>query len=461
MRDDHDAGHVRQSLARALFIAALAFVAFSSSLHALPWTDADDHVYLADAFVRRGEIDLTRYRAEYYPFHGFDDGARVVSAYTPGAALLFTPLAALAAALGLDPGSVWVAGVLARAAAALWVALAVACIYLALHGSVSERAALALTFGCAFGTAALSVASQAYLQHAPSLGLLALTVLALVRGGDRWAGVAGLPLAMAVAVRQQNALIAIALAAFVLHRRRGSFVRFLLWAVPPLVFQTAYAFALNGSPLPFPLSTQHPGDPLGGLPGLLMSPSRGLLVGSPFLAVGLAALVWSWRWPPDDRVWLARYGSLGMAASLVLFASVGDWWGGHSYGNRYLIDVLPLYAIALGLATARGWLSSRGARWAFGLALTWSVLFHAVGAAGYYTAEGLRWDREPEIDTHPARLWSWSAPQWLSVLRVAVTFHAGVLLVHAAALTATAAAFWWTASRPRAPRRGGRRTPAA
>lgn len=448
MRDDGDPGHVRQSVARAVFIAALAFVAFASSLRALPTTDANDHVYLADAFVRYGEIDLTRYRAEFYPFYGFEDGARVYSAYTSGAALLFAPFAALAAVLGLDPGSVWVAGIFARAAAALWVALAVACIYLTLRGFVSERAALALTFACAFGTAALSVASQVYFQHAPSLGLLALTVLALVRGGARWAGVAGLPLAMAVIVRPQDALIAIAIAAFVVHRRRAHALRFALWGLPPVVFQAAYGLALNGNPLGIPASTQHPGDPLNGLPGLFVSPSRGLLIGSPFLAVAVAALIAAWRWPADDRVWLARYGSLAVAASVVLFASVGDWWGGHAYGNRYLIDSLPLYAIGLGLATARGSLASRPARWAFGIAVAWSVAFHAVGAVGYYTPEGLQWDRVPEIDSHPARLWSWTDPQWLSVLRGTLTSHAAVLLVHVAALAATAAAFWWAAGAP-------------
>lgn len=452
MRDDAHADHPA-SLSRAWFIAALVFVALLSSLRTPPTTDANDHVYLADSFLRYGSVDLSRYRAEFFPFHGYPLDGRVVSAYTAGAALLFVPFAAVAAVLGWDAGSFPTAGVLARLAATLWVSVATACIYLTLRPLVAEGHALLFAFALAFATAAHSIASQVYFQHAPSVGLLAIGVMGLLRGGPRWIAIAGLALGTAVIVRQQNALLVLGLALFAIDRRRGDVLRLALWAIPPLVFQAAYGLAVNGNPLPLPASVQRLGDPLLGLPGLFISPSRGLLIGAPFLAVALLALAASWRWRPTDPVVLARYGSLGLAASAVLFASVGDWWGGHSYGNRYLIDALPLYAVGLALASQHGWLRTALRRWVFAAAVAWAVAFHTIGAAGYYTPEGWAWERVPEIDLHPARLWSWTDPQWLAVLRGAATEHLAVLLVHSAVLVFAAAVFAWLARIPVRPAR--------
>lgn len=447
MRHDADASHDGESLARPIFIAVLAFIAFWSTLRTPVATDANDHVYLADAFVRSGSVDLTSYRAiaAPYVFHGFEASGRAYSAYTSGAALLFVPFAALAAALGLEPGSFAVAAILTKIAAALSVSLAVACVYLVLRALVSEAPALLITFASAFGTGALSVASQVYFQHGPSLALLSLALLALVRGGQRGAALAGLALGAAIIVRPQNALLALAAAAFVLHRKREIAPRFALWAVAPLLFQAAYGLAVNGNPLPVPASTQRPGDLLDGLPGLIVSPSRGLLIGSPFLVLALAAFAASWRWRSDDLSWLLRYASLGVVATVVLFAAIGEWWGGHAYGNRYLLDPLPFYALALGAAWARGWLRPRALHWAFLATLAWSVVFHAAGAAAYYTPEGWRWEQIPEINDHPARLWSWADAQWQAVFRAAATSSAPVALAHATVLAATAAAFAWLA----------------
>lgn len=443
MRNDAYAGH-GGSLARGTFIAALAFVAYASSLRAPPAPDANDHIYLADSFLRYGVVDLTRYRSEPSVFFGFASGEQVFSAYTSGAALLFTPFAGLAIALGWEPGSFLTVGMLARAAAALWVSVAVAAMYLTLRALVAERAALLLTFALAFGTAAHSIASQMYFQHGPSLGLLALAVLAIVRGGERWTAVAGLPLATACIVRQQDALIALPILLFVLDRRREHALRFALWGVAPLLFQAAYGLAVSGNPLPLPPSMQRAGDPLVGLPGLFVSPNRGLLIGSPFLAFGLAALAASWRWRGTDMVALARYGSVGVAATAILFASVGDWWGGHTYGDRYLLDALPLYAVGLGLAWMRGWLRPPALRIAFVAAVLWSVAFHTVGAAAYHTPEGRLWNALPEIDAHPERAWSWTDPQWLAVLRAGLGGHLAVLLVHASIVAASAGALAWS-----------------
>jgi hypothetical protein len=81
-----------------------------------------------------------------------------------------------------------------------------------------------------------------------------------------------------------------------------------------------------------------------GLPGLLVSPSRGLLLFSPFLGFALwgAWLVWkgeAWR--------LLRPVSAAFALLLILSSLWFDWWGGHSFGYRLIADLMPLLALLL------------------------------------------------------------------------------------------------------------------
>jgi hypothetical protein len=81
-----------------------------------------------------------------------------------------------------------------------------------------------------------------------------------------------------------------------------------------------------------------------GLPGLLVSPSRGLLLFSPFLGFALWGgwLVWkgeAWR--------LLRPVSAAFALLLLLSSLWFDWWGGHSFGCRLIADLMPLLALLL------------------------------------------------------------------------------------------------------------------
>ena len=76
-----------------------------------------------------------------------------------------------------------------------------------------------------------------------------------------------------------------------------------------------------------------------GLPGLLVSPARGLLVFSPFLVfigVGLAQRL---RTPSTRRLAVAL--GVAVAAQLLLY-SQADWRAGVSWGPRWLADALPI-----------------------------------------------------------------------------------------------------------------------
>ena len=141
-----------------------------------------------------------------------------------------------------------------------------------------------------------------------------------------------------------------------------------------------------------------------GFAGLLVSPSRGLLIYSPVVAVALigAARAMQENWRTPHR-WLL----IAATAQFVLYSLYSVWWGGHTYGPRYMLDVLPLLvpAATFGIEMLR----TRPRIALASVALAWSIAVSAVGAFNY--PEG-RWNNQPEdVDLHHERLWDWSDTQ--------------------------------------------------
>ena len=150
-----------------------------------------------------------------------------------------------------------------------------------------------------------------------------------------------------------------------------------------------------------------------GLYGLLLSPSRGVFVYAPYLGFAVAALVLAWRRPGAVAT---RLRALGVAAvaTLLLYATYTEWWGGRVFGARFLDDLAPVLFVALAWGIARGLLDRALWRRLFWLAAGWSLLLFNAAAFVY----DQRWDTEPvNVNFHPEKLFDWSDPQWLAVLR--------------------------------------------
>lgn len=429
----------------ALLVGALALLAYWSTLQAPLSGDATTHLYLAHSFIADGDADLSEFADAPPPFvfNALRTPGGLYSPYLPGNALLFIPFELAAAALGIAPVSLAYVAVFAKLAASLAVAASVALVFLTLRRVARERVALLLTFAYAFGSAAFATASQRYWQHGPTLLLVAATLYLVVRGeGTRSGGArSGLLVGLAVLVRPMTGLFGLAVLAFLAHRRRAALPRFLLWGLPPLAFLLIYSARVLGSPFRLPGETVEYGSPLIGITGLLVSPSRGLLVYAPFLAVGLAALVASWRWPNGDLIWLLRYSSVAALATTVFFGWYADWIGGWGYGNRYLNDLLPVYLLAIAVVWDR-WLARAWRRRLFAVAVGWGVLLEAAGAGLYYVTWGGRhWDSTPDIAATPWRVWSWTEAQWQWVLARLILDPPAAIAIEAVVLGGCIAAY--------------------
>ena len=152
-----------------------------------------------------------------------------------------------------------------------------------------------------------------------------------------------------------------------------------------------------------------------GLYGTLLSPSRGLLVFSPFLALVAAVCLRYLRPLAADR--LFRLTAVWSGLHMLAIAIKGNWWGGHSYGPRLLAEVILPAVLLTGLAGRQ--LERRVGRRTRALV---AAAYLACGLAAVYihSYQGLfnesarRWNFTPDIDKNPRLAFDWRHPQFLA-----------------------------------------------
>jgi hypothetical protein len=357
----------------------------------------------------------------------------------------YSPVPAIAAAAVMWP--LWAAGIvdvraplapnlMSALSGSFFVALAVALAFLLARLELTRARAVVVALAFGAGTGLWSTASQTVWQHETAIFGLTLAVLCAwlvdrqLSSSERpdaqviaLCVIAGLGLGIAGGSRLQLvAAIGVLLA--------GAFVRGGWRCGLPASLGTAAIL------VPVCLANiQWFGDPLGAAPlledlheavhatsgsfslysggftGLLFSPNRGLLVFSPIVAVAALGVPALLRARLQSPLVICTIAAL---AQYTLYASYVVWWGGHTYGPRYMLDVLPLLlplAIA-GAAAIHGRIQPSLAA----LALAWSIGVAAIGAFNH--PEG-RWNNDPDVDRHHDRLWEWND------LQIARAWHAG------------------------------------
>jgi hypothetical protein len=349
-----------------------------------------------------------------------------VSTFGPVPGLTALPFNALAQAAGLSPhgsqGTLWA---LARLTAACLAAGSVALLYLTAVGFTSRQRALLLTAAYAAGTCVWSISSQSLWQQTPEIFFLALGLFCLLRVSDpRIRGIAaGLALSIAAACRPTAAIVVVAAAIGMTLWDRRALLLFILALIPATAAMAAYNIYYFDSPLDFGqleagmrvarVKTGSPElwqTPLWlGAAGLLISPSRGLLVFSPFLVAAFAGAVRVWK---DPRYHPLRFLTIAVPALWIPAFLWFDWWGGWTFGYRPIVDSLPL--LMLLCLPVLDWILARPVwRATFAVLLAWSAFVQVLGAFAYapwgWNARVIDSDgRRADIDqrAYRGRLWS-------------------------------------------------------
>jgi hypothetical protein len=382
--------------------------------------------------LRTGRLDLDDVfrghpKDQPLPYWAQEVGGHYRSSYPVIAALLAVPVYALPVLAG--GGDSWpLVNLLAKTSASIIASLSVAFVYLALRTIGPDPAAAGLALVYAFATSTWSVASQGLWGHGPAELGMALALYGTLRPDPpRWlTGLVGVALAVMVASRMATGLVA---GAILFHLVRVERER----SVPALaVFMIALGMVLAHNAAVFGslqggydwLHAHHRqfhgvdgawSTPLGaGFAGILVSPSRGLLVYSPVL---VGAGVGAASWLAGPRRALGTVLVVALAGSLGLMAKYSVWWGGHAFGPRLLTDFLPLFVVLLAPAWAGATRSLLGRGVAGGL-VALSVAVQLVGVFCYPSPRDRDWDWTPrDVDFAHERLWDWHDPQLLRLVR--------------------------------------------
>jgi hypothetical protein len=417
----------------AVLLALASLAVYNANLREISSADTISTRLLPAAIIRDHALTLDRYfrDIEPTPYWVQRVDGHYVSSYPVLPALLAVPVYLLPVAV-LGDGSWGLVNLLAKVSASLFAALSVSLVYLAARDLAPARdgpgvpVAVALVY--AFGTSTWSVASQGLWGHGPAQLFMAAAIYGALRGArdGRFLAAGGLAAGLMVASRPTTILVAGALLAYGLRHDLRSGIRgvvaFAAATAPVVLYNVRYFGTLEGGygHVVALQETIHgvPGawsTPLGeGLLGLLLSPSRGLLVYSPILAVAAAGVLASVALP---RGHLCHYLALGLAASLLMLGKYSVWWAGHSFGPRLLTDFMP--ALVLFLVPVWPRLTSRPASRAvvvvlFGI----SVAVQLVGAFYYPSPRDVDWNTSPRpVGLSRHRLWDWRDSQIVRLVR--------------------------------------------
>jgi hypothetical protein len=395
-----------------LLVMCAVLILYTANYKTLGASDTVPARHLPLSIIREGNLDLD----EFSNLHKSPEmkgikftGQHYVSSYPVGAAIFALPFYFISA-IGSMPGNSWFTLELEKFAASLIVLTSVIIFYFTLLRFVSRSGALITSVIYALATSSFSVSSQALWQHGASQLCLTAALYCLVRGSKEpiWSSFAGFSAAFAVVCRPTDALLVAPMGFYLLFHQTRQFPRFLLCAIPPILFQLVYNNHYFNNPFrtQFAVAQQHFWSTpiLDGLANILFSPSRGLFIYSPVLLFGIVGIIFAWK---KSGTLLLRYLSLGVIANILLYSKFFYWLGGYTYGPRLLADITPIFCLFL--IETKSLFTKTFFKIAFLVLAAFSITAHAIGAY----ADHMRWNADLEINTHPQAGWIWSDNQLL------------------------------------------------
>jgi len=425
-------------------VAALVFLV--SPVHQV--SDSHYSMLLSESLLKHRSFALDRYftrQGAVAAYPGYDAGrgfplhietaqGHLYYQFPPGSSVLSMPYVALMGLFGVSPvrsdGSYDVAGEvrIERGLATVLMALLAWLFFVLASRFLPTSWSVTVAMAGVLATPIWSTASRAMWAHTWSVVLTSLVIVLLIR---LEAGQPVSPFLLATLaawmclVRPANGVIVLIITIYVVLVAPRLAPAYVVTGAAWAVLLVAYSWTHFGTVLPVYLRAHAGGLYFGarfwrGLAGVLFSPSRGLLIFVPSVIVVACLLVVFRRTLPCRR--LVVVASASILVTVVLYATYIEWWGGHSFGARYMTDLTPwlvLLAI-LALAAARA-APGPGARRALrrylivGVSLT--LLGSAINATGAWSAAASVWNAEPEdVNMAPERLWDWRRPQFLAAV---------------------------------------------
>ncbi|OGC47173.1 hypothetical protein A2886_00820 [candidate division WWE3 bacterium RIFCSPHIGHO2_01_FULL_42_13] len=330
--------------------------------------------------------DDRTYEKGFLPFYLRQAGDHYVSAFPIITSLLALPFYFIPLKLGV-PISLETVTYLGHFSAAAIMAFSGGFLYLLLrkHFSLDEKKAKLLTVVYLFATINFALISQALWQHGTAELLFILALWFMYE--KKWFWMAFV-LSLAVISRPTAALVFPFLSLIFIEKTWSNFrefikplSRYVLGLVPPILFftwytNTYYLGIVNNGYSDQWFSGWQSKFPEG-LLGLLLSPSKGILIYSPIIVFAIIGAYLALR----NKQWKTNLNYVVLASVVLMHVLVMSiwkhWYGGWSFGYRMASDVIP-FMILLMVPYVQSELFEKTKRWFYFL-FGFSVLVQVFG----------------------------------------------------------------------------------
>ncbi|MFH1125546.1 MAG: hypothetical protein V1703_00330 [Candidatus Altiarchaeota archaeon] len=375
------------------YLFLIVFFAYTADMNVFYGSDTLVTQLLPLSLIRDGDFYLDEFMNSSFgtEFSVVEVNNHLVSKFPVFTSLISTPIYLAFMISGYEMKSMHDISLAGNLSATLITALSVVFLYVALKEITDERNAWYCALIYAFATCTWSVSSQDLWQHGASQMFLAASLYFLLKGlkDEHYTAYAGFTLACMVAARPPNIPIAVVLTVYVAHRQWRMLKRFLLWALPPVLFLLAYSWFYFGSLLKFG-QAQYPLEgwvtPMSyGIASLLFSPSKGLFIYSPVLILSFIGIYYSWK----NGNTMLKYLSASVFAMILLWSKWWAWHGANCYGYRMLLDITPILILFM-IPVFQRHLDNKWFKYLLIALIAYSVIVQVVGVLFF---DGL-WDKE-------------------------------------------------------------------
>ncbi len=314
--------------------------------------------------------------------------------------------------------------IMEKLSASIITSLSAIFVYLSIKEITNKKIGIVCLIVYAFATDTWAISSQGLWQHGMSELLLSMLIYLVIKNEAKNDSknfiYMGILSGLSIFNRPSDSIMLIPIFAYVLLNKYKAILRFtlpmILTCMPFIAYNYYYFKNITGgygSAASLLVFNYHFAV---NYLGLLISPSRGILIYSPVILLSIFGFFYIKNIDSINMRIFLYISGLAIVAQIFIYSIFQVWWAGWSYGPRYLICILPFLIIYIALLLPKkitlGVISKRE-QLILGvliLLLIPSIFSQIIGT--FYYPNGY-WDANPNIDLHPEQLWNWSDTQMM------------------------------------------------